>query len=95
MPVGPFANAPSPYARGPPGPGRTSLGSVLEKFASIQLVDVHLRTTDGRELRLPRYTEPDKEHLLLLSRLDLKLPAQPRPELPDKKPAMTKLKMNV
>jgi hypothetical protein len=75
-------------------PGLT-VRSVLEKFASIQLVDVHLPTTDGRELRLPRYTEPDKEHLLLLSRLDLKLPAQPRPELLDKKPAMTKLKMNV
>ena len=54
-----------------------------------------LPTTDGRELRLPRYTEPDKEQLLLLSRLDLKLPPQPRPELLDKKPTMTKLKMNV
>jgi len=75
-------------------PGLT-VRSVLEKFSSIQLVDVHLPTTDGRELRLPRYTEPDKEHLLLLSRLDLKLPPQPRPELLDKKPAMTKLKMNV
>jgi len=75
-------------------PGLT-VRSVLEKFSSIQLVDVHLPTTDGRELRLPRYTEPDKEHLLLLSRLDLKLPPQPRPELLDKKPAMPKLKMNV
>ncbi len=75
-------------------PGLT-VRSVLEKFSSIQLVDVHLPTTDGRELRLPRYTEPDKEHLLLLSRLDLKLPPQPRPELLDKKPAMTGLKMNV
>jgi len=75
-------------------PGLT-VRSVLEKFASIQLVDVHLPTTDGRELRLPRYTEPNKEQLLLLSRLDLKLPPQPRPELLDKKPAMPKLKMNV
>ena len=75
-------------------PGLT-VRSVMEKFSSIQLVDVDLPTTDGRELRLPRYTEPDKEHLLLLSRLDLRLPPQPRPELLDKKPAMTKLKMNV
>jgi hypothetical protein len=75
-------------------PGLT-VRSVLEKFASIQLVDVHLPTTDGRELRLPRYTEPNKEQLLLLSRLSLKFPPQPRPELLDKKPAMTKLKMNV
>jgi transposase len=75
-------------------PGLT-VRSILEKFTSIQLVDIHLPTTDGKELRLPRYTEPDKEHLLLLSRLDLKLPPQPRPELLDKKPAMTALKMNV
>ena len=75
-------------------PGLT-VRSILEKFASIQLVDVHLPTTDGKELRLPRYTEPDKEHLLLLSRLNLKLPPQPRPELLDKKPAMAELKMNV
>ena len=75
-------------------PGLT-VRSVLEKFASIQLVDVHLPTTDGRELRLPRYTEPNKEHLLLLSRLDLKLPPQPRPELLDKKPTMGNLGMNV
>jgi len=75
-------------------PGLT-VRSVLEKFATIQLVDVHLPTTDGRELRLPRYTEPNKDHLLLLSRLNLKLPPQPRPELLDKKPKMINLKMNV
>jgi transposase len=75
-------------------PGLT-VRSVLEKFKSIQLVDVHLPTTDGRELRLPRYTEPSKEHLLLLSRLNLKLPPQPRPELLDTKPKMTELKMHV
>lgn len=75
-------------------PGLT-VRSILEKFASIQLVDVQLPTTDGRELRLPRYTEPDKEQLLLLSRLNLKLPPQPRPEMLDKKPRMTKLKMHV
>jgi len=75
-------------------PGLT-VRSVLEKFASIQLVDVHLPTTDGKELRLPRYTEPNREQLLLLSRLDLKLPPQPRPELLDKKPPMGELTMNV
>jgi len=75
-------------------PGLT-VRSVLEKLASIQLVDVHLPTTNGKELRLPRYTEPNKEHLLLLSKLDLHLPPQPRPELFDKKPEMLRLKMNV
>jgi hypothetical protein len=33
--------------------------AVLEKFAGIQMVDVHLPTTDGRHLILSRYTEPD------------------------------------
>jgi hypothetical protein len=33
--------------------------SVLEKFAAVQMIDVHLPTTDGRELMLTRYTEPD------------------------------------
>lgn len=75
-------------------PGLTAR-SVLEKLATIQLIDVHLPTTDGRELRLPRYTEPTREHLLLLSRLDLRLPPQPRPELLDTKPEMTKLKMHL
>jgi len=29
---------------------------VLEKFAAVQMIDVHLPTTDGRELLLSRYT---------------------------------------
>lgn len=75
-------------------PGLT-VRSLLETFASIQLVDVYLPTTDGRELLLPRYTEPNKEQLLLLSRLKLSLPSQPKPKLLDKKPQMGKLKMHV
>ena len=35
--------------------------SVLEKFAAMQMIDVHLPTTDGRELLLTRYTEPEPE----------------------------------
>ena len=35
--------------------------SVLEKFAAMQMIDVHLPTTDGRELVLTRYTEPEPE----------------------------------
>ena len=41
-------------------PGLTAR-AILEKFASMQMVDVYLPTTDGKELRLPRYTEPSKE----------------------------------
>ena len=69
-------------------PGLTAR-SMLEKFASIQMVDVHLPTTDGKELRLPRYTEPSREHALLLMRLKLKLPPQPKPQLMDKRPVIT------
>jgi hypothetical protein len=69
--------------------------SILEKFESIQMLDVYLPTTDGRALLLRRYTQPDKDQLLLLSRLDLRLPEQPRPELLDRKPDMGKLRMHL
>ena len=55
--------------------------SVLEKFAAVQMIDVHLPTTDGRELLLTRYTEPEPELRLLLTRLKLDLPAQPPPKI--------------
>src|SRR6266478_5672275 len=51
--------------------------SVLEKFAAMQMIDVHLPTTDGRELLLTRYTEPEPELSLLLTKLKLDLPDQP------------------
>src|SRR6201999_2292287 len=53
--------------------------SVLEKFAAMQMIDVHLPTTDGRELVLTRYTEPELS--LLLEKLKLELPAQPPPKI--------------
>jgi transposase len=55
--------------------------SVLEKFAAVQMVDVHVPTTDGRELLLTRYTQPEKELNLLLSKLRLELPPQPPPKI--------------
>jgi transposase len=55
--------------------------SVLEKFAAVQMIDVHLPTTDGRELLLTRYTEPEPELRLLLTKLKLDLPAQPPPKI--------------
>ena len=55
--------------------------AVLEKLATIQMLDVWLPTTDGRWLVLPRYTEPEEEHELLLERLQLMLPAQPPPRI--------------
>jgi transposase len=55
--------------------------SALEKFAAVQMVDVHIPTTDGRELLLTRYTQPERELALLLERLHLGLPAQPPPKI--------------
>ncbi len=55
--------------------------AVLEKFATIQMVDVHLPTTDGRYLVLPRYTQPNKDQQILLSRLKLEFPDQPPPRI--------------
>ena len=55
--------------------------SVFEKFAAVQMIDVHLPTTDGRELLLTRYTEPEPELKLLLNKLKLDPPAQPPPKI--------------
>ncbi len=61
-------------------PGLTAR-SALEKFAAVQMIDVHLPTTDGRELLLTRYTQPEPELLLLIQQLKLSLPPQPPPRI--------------
>jgi len=55
--------------------------AVLEKLDAMQMIDVELPTTDGRTVVLSRYTEPEVDHLLLLQRLKLDLPAQPPPKI--------------
>ena len=55
--------------------------AVLDKFATIQMLDVKFPTTDGRTLILSRYTEPDTDHKLLLEQLKLTLPPQPPPRI--------------
>ena len=64
----------------PRAPGLTPR-AILEKFSTIQMVDVHLPTTDGRRLVLPRHTRANQDHELLLHQLGLKLPEQPAPRL--------------
>ena len=59
--------------------------AVLEKFAAMQMLDVHLPTTDARTVILSRYTQPEKDVQLLLQRLKLELPAQPPPKITDPK----------
>src|ERR1043166_230596 len=55
--------------------------SVLEKLGAMQMLDVHLPTTDGREVILTRYTQPEPDQRLLLERLKLKLPEQLPPKI--------------
>jgi len=54
---------------------------VLEKFATVQMIDVEIPTTDGRTITLTHHTEPEPELKPLLERLQLELPAQPPPKI--------------
>ncbi|MCP4407329.1 MAG: IS1634 family transposase [Gammaproteobacteria bacterium] len=59
--------------------------AIVEKFKAMQMIDVHLPTTDGRQLILPRYTQPEKDIQLLLCQLNLTLPKQPSPRIEELK----------
>ena len=61
-------------------PGLTPRAT-LDAMAGVQMLDVLIPTTDGRELVLPRHTEPTPEQEMLLERLGLRLPAQPPPRI--------------
>jgi transposase len=64
----------------PHAPGLTPR-AVLEKFKAVTMIDVHLPTSDGRTIILPRHTHPEADLQLLLHALKLKLPPQPPPRL--------------
>ena len=53
----------------------------VKSLSAIQMVDVHIPTTDGRELVLPRHTEVESEQQMILEKLRLTLPAQPPPRI--------------
>ncbi|MDP8213720.1 MAG: IS1634 family transposase [Candidatus Euphemobacter frigidus] len=57
--------------------------SIIEQMKVIQMLDVCIPTTDGRLLKMSRYTKPDKCQQLLLAKLHLTLPKQPPPEIID------------
>ncbi len=67
----------------PLAPGLTPR-ALLDKFAAIQMVDVHFPTTDGRELVFSRYTQPEKDQQLLLAQLGWELPPQSPPRITQK-----------
>ena len=56
-------------------------GEVLKSLSAIQSVDVHVPITDGRELIMPRYTEPEAQQEMILEKLNLQLPKQPPPRI--------------
>ena len=61
-------------------PGLTP-AAVLEKLATIQMVEVWIPMLDGRWLMLPRHTQPDKDVQALLDQIQIKLPSQPPPRI--------------
>jgi transposase len=68
-------------ARLKPLAGGLTPRAVLDKFAAIQMLDVHFPTTDARTLILSRYTEPNVDQQILLQQLNLTLPPQPPPRI--------------
>jgi transposase len=54
---------------------------VLSSLGCMRMVDVHLPTADGRELIMPRYTEPEPAQRMILEHLRLTLPPQPPPRI--------------
>ena len=58
-----------------------SARSAIDKFAAVQIIDVHVPTTDGRELVLTRYTQPEPELQLLINQLKFQVPPQPPPRI--------------
>ena len=61
-------------------PGLTP-AAVLEKLATIQMVEVWIPMLDGRWLVLPRHTQPEKDVQVMLDHLHLTLPSQPPPRI--------------
>jgi transposase len=55
--------------------------AVLQALSGIQMVDVVIPTTDGRELVLRRYTEPTAEQAMVMEQLKLTMPQQPPPRI--------------
>ncbi len=62
--------------------GGLSPRSVLEKFATMQMMDVYFPTTESdKELLFRRYTQPEKDHQMLLAQLGWELPEQAPPRI--------------
>ena len=61
-------------------PGLTPRAA-LQSLSLIQMLEVHVPTSDGRVLVMPRHTEPEPGQKLILEKLKLSLPPQPPPRI--------------
>jgi transposase len=61
-------------------PGLTPT-AILEKLATIQMVEVWIPMVDGRWLMLPRHTQPESDVQAVLNQLQITLPSQPPPRI--------------
>ena len=55
--------------------------AVIDKFKDIQMLDLEITTTDGRILNFSRFTQPNKDHKILLKEMSLVLPSQSPPTI--------------
>ena len=56
--------------------------TVLEKMGTMQMMEVCFPTIQpGQELVFRRYTQPEKDHQMLLAQLDWELPEQSPPRI--------------
>jgi transposase len=60
----------------------------LAALGEIRMVELCIPTTDGRELVMPRHTEPEAAALMVLEKLGLELPPQPPPRVRGKEVTM-------
>ena len=65
---------PQPSASGVNNVRPLSAMKALSLLSTLQSADIVLPTTDGREIRLRRITEPTAEQKALLEQIDIPLP---------------------
>ena len=70
-------------------PGLTAR-SALEKFAAVQMIDVHCRPPTAANSVLTRYTQPEPELLLLIEQLKLRCRHSHRPKSPPAAPQQSR-----
>ena len=68
------------YGQAVPNPRPMTPTVILRELARIQIGDIILQTTDGRELMLRRVARPNAEQKRILAALKMELPERLRPD---------------